>query len=111
MVESLDGHVEDQGTPDVVLMDIEGWEYEVLPASPGLLSTRPVIVLEVHTESGWIDGEVNRPEGGVESVSSPGKVDPEELMELLESNGYETTEIARRRRTNYHVVAVPSERT
>lgn len=76
---------------DVVLMDIEGWEYEALHFSPQLIDSRPTFVIELHdTEKLYMD----EPD-----------VKPADTIKLLEENGYSIQVLSERTEGNYHVIA------
>jgi len=107
LVESLDPYLASHGTPDLVLLDIEGWEYEVLDASPEFLESRPIIIVELHKESGWQDGEVVNPKGETETVPQP-NIDSEGVEELLREHEYQLETLHMRRETNYHILATPN---
>lgn len=47
-VQSLDDYLNNFDNPDVILVDIEGWEYEVLPSSPQLLLSECIWIVELH---------------------------------------------------------------
>ncbi len=75
---SLDDYVDQFGTPNVVLMDIDGWEYEVLPSSEELLNTDCTWIIELHH-----DVDVQAAEGR----------SPEEIEDLFQDYGYNVTRI------------------
>jgi len=106
LVQSLDPYLEEYGVPDLVLLDIEGWEFEVLSDSPAFLEAKSTIVVEIHEESGWAEGEVVNPRGGTETVPQP-DLNPEGVKRLLEESGYRLIDIRKRRETNYHLLAIP----
>lgn len=108
LVKSLDPYLEEYGTPDLVLLDIEGWEFEVLNNSPTFLDAQPAIVVEVHEESGWSKGKVVNPRGNTETVAQP-DLNPEGVKRLLRESGYKLERIQSRRETNYHLLATPQE--
>jgi hypothetical protein len=108
LVKSLDPYLEEYGTPDLVLLDIEGWEFEVLNNSPTFLDAQPVIIVEVHEESGWSKGKVVNPRGNTETVAQP-DLSPEGVKRLLRESGYKLERIQSRRETNYHLLATPPE--
>jgi hypothetical protein len=47
-VDSLDSYLDEFGYPDVVLIDIDGWEYDVIPNSPKLLDHGCKWIVEIH---------------------------------------------------------------
>lgn len=76
--------------PDVVLLDVVGWEVEVLQRSPELLRSGPLWIVEIH-------------EPGVQGVERG--IDPEEVYNIFEQHGYEVGELSRRKPGNFHIVA------
>lgn len=79
--------------PDLVLMDIDGWELKALRSCDQLLEEiRPTWIVEIH-----------EPE---KSEQIHQETDPEEVERLLRENGYELEEICRRV-WDYHVLAIP----
>lgn len=72
-VDSLDDYLPEHSYPDVVLMDIDGWEYDVLPMSTELLAAGPVWIVEVHHD---VD------------VPPARRSDPEDVTALFERHGY-----------------------
>lgn len=79
--------------PDLVLIDIEGCEYEALRDATKLIEYRPIMVIEIHENPSSAPGD---PE-----------INPDGLFELLEDAGYNISRIQARDETNYHVVAKP----
>jgi predicted O-methyltransferase YrrM len=96
-VESLDNYKKDIGIPDVVLMDIDAWEYNVLSNSEEMLKQNIVWIIEIHKE----------PMG----VSPPpsNKVKPKEVENLFIRHNYQVERIAERKRDDdvytYHIMA------
>jgi hypothetical protein len=85
--------LDDYPKPDIVLIDIEGWEYEALRNAPELIEHRPTMVIEIH-----------------ESPSStPGnpEINPEGIYEILRDARYTISRIRERDESNYHIVAKP----
>jgi precorrin-6B methylase 2 len=83
--------LDDYQEPDLVLMDIEGWEYAALNSSPQLIEHSPTFVIELHdTEQLYM----NEPD-----------VKPNETVELLEEHGYSVEKISERSSGNYHILA------
>lgn len=72
-VDSLDEYVDDFGHPDIVLVDIDGWEYDVLPNSTGLLDHGCCWIVELHHD-----------------VDAPPAQDsdPEDIERMFEERGY-----------------------
>lgn len=106
--DTLDHYLDALGRPDVILMDIEGWEYDVLRSAPELLDAKPVMVIELHSPgTGWGGSHesyhVDRPDRSI----SPEDIDPDGVIELLVNEGYSVSEVYRRRRSNWHIVATP----
>lgn len=107
-VQSLDDYLDEFDRPDVCLIDIEGWEYDVLSRSTELLSTGVTLLVELHgPESGFASGQHINTFGEVESVPKPERVDPGGVEELLRDNGYIVETLYRRRESNWHVLATP----
>jgi precorrin-6B methylase 2 len=96
-VESLDNYKEDIGIPDVVLMDIDGWEYNVLSDSEEMLKQDIVWIIEVHKEPMGI------------SPPSRDQVRPTDVENLFIRHDYQVDRIAERERDGdvyaYHIVA------
>lgn len=72
-VASLDDYVDEFGYPDLVLIDIDGWEYDVIPSSPRLLDHGCTWIVELHHD-----------------VDAPPAQDsvPEDIENLFEEHGY-----------------------
>lgn len=85
-VESLDNYLDTYGVPDVVLIDIDGWEYDVIPASPELLSTGCTWIVELHHD--------------IEVPPAQGR-ETSEIEELFRQNGYEVERIQERGSLNW----------
>lgn len=85
-VDSLDNYIEDYGVPNVIFVDIDGWEYEVIPASKELLSADCIWIVELHHN-------VDVP---------PGKnKNPGDIEELFKQYGYEVERIYERGSRNW----------
>lgn len=105
---SLDDLCATYPTPDLILMDIEGWEHDVLQESNAIWRTAPTLIIEVHDESGWIDGHVTTPTGQQEDRPSPEKYGKAHVERLLRDFGYTVTVIGQRRPSNCHILATPN---
>lgn len=81
--------------PDVVLMDIEGWELTTLQSSTSLLKEQPVWIIEIHEPRSHND---YRDENN-----------PDKIQQLFQNYGYQTQRIYQRRPENYHLLAEPLE--
>ena len=79
--------------PDVVLMDIEGWELTALEQAKAVLQHDAVWIVEVHTPA--MLGE-DAPDN-----------DPDEIRNLFEEFDYYVKKINEGRGDNYHLLAVP----
>lgn len=79
--------------PNVILMDIEGWEYEVLQNLWSVLEAKPVLVIEIHERADYAPG-------------SP-EINPNGVYSILDNYGYEITEISERTEYNWHILATP----
>lgn len=96
-VTAIDGAVGDDivldnyPSPDVVKMDIEGWEYEAIKGARETLSAGPTWIVEVHEPEITSDGIPARPGERMES--------------LFQEHGYNVTYLKERSATNYHIVA------
>lgn len=102
-VDCLDDHLSEFGTPDVVLVDIDGGEYDVLPASERLLESGCVWIVELHHDAPAVsEGE-----------------QPAAIEEMFRKNGYRVERIREHyqrdhfdRRTKelntHHIVAEPT---
>lgn len=78
-------------TPNVVKIDIEGWEYEALKGATETLSAGPTWIVEIH------EPELN----SNTTFAKPG----EQVVSLFRENGYETTYLEERSKNNYYIVA------
>ncbi|SDG38199.1 FkbM family methyltransferase [Halorientalis regularis] len=103
-VDSLDDYLDD-GQPDIILMDIDGWEHEVITSSPDTIAAEPIWLIELHTDQPDVPDE---------------KLNPHEVVEHLQNHGYETEEFAHRGSYDpfgrerddlnaWHVLATPTE--
>jgi hypothetical protein len=72
-VASLDDYVNEFGYPDVVLIDTDGWEYDVIPSSPHLLDYGCTWIVELHHD--------------VDAPPAQNRA-PEEIEELFKKYGY-----------------------
>lgn len=81
----------DYEPPNIALIDIEGWEYEMLSNTPTILENNTTFVIEVHENSSYTVGD---PE-----------INPEGVIKLLRENGYKINQIANRGDENYHIIA------
>jgi hypothetical protein len=79
-VESLDAYLDD-GIPDIILMDIDGWEYNVVSNSLETLQERPIWLIELHTDPTGVPDEAVR---------------PHDVVQLLNNHGYHTEEFGER---------------
>lgn len=97
-VESLDDYSSRYCPPDVLLMDIDGGEFDVIPNSPNVLESGCTWIVEVHHDHG----------------------NPQELESLFKAYGYELNQISQRqKRTHFgreldeinvhHILAVGDE--
>jgi len=97
-VEDFDSQIEKRGVPDVVVMDIDGWEYDVLRNSPNALDAEITWIVEIHEEQMG----TNPPD--------PELIKPDATVDLFREHGYDMTRIDERERSGetyaYHVVAV-----
>ncbi|WP_336361354.1 FkbM family methyltransferase [Haladaptatus sp. ZSTT2] len=78
-------------TPDVVKMDIEGWEYKALVTAPNLLRAKPTLIIELHSPD--------------VSLAGSHSAEISEIYTLLEEYGYDITELDKRGDNNYHILA------
>jgi len=77
--------------PDLIKMDIEGWEYQALLSGKEFLEqNRPVLVIEYHSP---------------EAALAPDAVDKDTFYALLHDCGYEITELDKRSVNNFHIIA------
>ena len=76
--------------PDVVLIDIEGYEFELLNENKWLLNQDIIFIVEVHDE-GFIIREEWDPD-----------MDPEGVVELFKRNRYTVNELSHK-----HILATP----
>lgn len=83
--------------PDLLLVDIEGWEYEALKNAPKLLESNAIIIIEVH-----VPGE------GPHQQKIHSENDVDGLLSLLENAGYDVFELYARAPWNYHIVGRPT---
>jgi hypothetical protein len=86
-----DVYLDEFSSPDVVLMDVEGWEYDILKSSPETIDAHPVWIIELH-DKGKTDPNVDTPE----------MVEPEKVKNLLSKNGYSISPIGN---TGKHIIA------
>lgn len=82
------------GAPDLVKVDIEGWEYVAIEALLGELPAEPVWIVEIHEPSRAAEAVPARPGSAV--------------VDLFESAGYSVSSLPRRSEEIYHVVAEPA---
>jgi len=85
-VVSLDEYTDTFQTPDVVLVDVDGWEYDILPSSPDLLASDTTWIVEVHHN---VDAE---PAQGSH---------PSEIEDLFRNYGYEVERIREHRQRDW----------
>lgn len=77
--------------PNLILMDIEGWEFAALKSAPYLLDEGPTLIVELHnTEDLYMD----EPDAK-----------PKHTVSLLEKYGYRITKLSQRKKGNYHIIA------
>lgn len=88
-----DVNLEKYERPDVILMDIEGWEYKTLKSVPNLLDTDLVWIVEIHDPRS--------------DDRYPDHNDPDKIVTMFEENGFTISEIYRRNSSNYHILAEP----
>lgn len=81
-------------TPDILLMDVEGFEYKILNENSWLLENSTTFIIEVHTEEGY-----------VQSAGETPNLNPEGVIEILKNNDYEISQIDNGK--NYHIKAKP----
>jgi hypothetical protein len=77
--------------PDIALVDIEGWEYEMFAQYPELLDGSTTWIIEIHEDSSYTVGEPT--------------IDPAGVLKMLENAGYVIEEVDSRMDTNYHILA------
>lgn len=82
--------------PDLVLIDAEGWEYEILESAPETLAAEPTWLVEVHRTETLLGG-----------VAKPPELDPDGVIELFEENGYDVDAVEERENRD-HVIATPT---
>lgn len=85
--------VDDYPTPDVVKMDIEGWEYEVIKNASETVGARPTWIIELHHPDRALDSAPAHP--------------PEDVTGHLEAEGYDIERLDKRENVNYHIIARP----
>jgi hypothetical protein len=78
---------------DIVVMDVEGWEYQILSDSPKTVGTVETWIIEVHKKG----GDPNAPE--------PPRIDTAGVFDILESAGYSTEILEQDSEDRYHVLA------
>lgn len=88
-----DVHLDEFESPDLVLMDIEGWELTTLRNAEKTLAAKPTWVIEIHEPS--MLGPDTPPN------------DPGEIRSILETNGYTVSKLNPRSSENYHIIAEP----
>lgn len=87
--------LEQYPVPDLILMDVEGWEYEILKYEEILIESEPTFIIEIHTS---------------EEVMTPGNptVAPKSVTAYLEDAGYLVSELSQREsQGQYHVLVEP----
>lgn len=100
-VESLDDYLS-ESVPDVILMDVDGWEYTIMSRSPETIDANPIWIVELH-DSPPVDDDI---------------VKPREVEKILSEAGYEISVINERgsftrfgreqdNLNNWHILAVP----
>jgi precorrin-6B methylase 2 len=100
-VSSLDDYLDKYPLPDVVLMDIEGGEYEVIPSSSALLKNGCIWIIEVHHNAESQDCSVD----DIKSVFDDHGYDIETIREHYEQDwrGNRASDSL----TTQHIVAYP----
>lgn len=91
-----DVHLDEFDPPDLVVIDAEGWEYEILESAPETLDADPTWLVEVH-----------RTETLLRNVAKPPDLDPDGVLELFEEYGYDVGAIEENEDRD-HVIATPS---
>lgn len=81
-------------TPDIVLMDVEGFEYEILKHNSWLLENSTTFIIEVHTQEGHVHHTEEKPH-----------LNPSGVKEILKNHAYEISQIDEGK--NYHIKASP----
>jgi hypothetical protein len=79
--------------PDVVLMDVEGFEYEILSGNEYILDMNTTFIIEIHSN------EAYTPEG-----TNP-DVNPDGVISILEKHDYSISKLDDG--SNYHILASP----
>lgn len=97
-VKSLDDYVSKYGTPDVILMDVDGWEHSILSNTKNVLNSKPTLIIEVH-----IDPTADHAPDSL-------KVKPDKTVDILKEQGYDVDIFDESRRANgtlykYHIIA------
>jgi precorrin-6B methylase 2 len=88
-VDVIEGYVgqdvslDDFDPPDLILMDTEGWEYEILRDSKETLRAGPTWVIELHEHGEATDAE----------TILPNEVNPEGVLQMFEEAGYQVRTI------------------
>jgi hypothetical protein len=91
---TLDDIVSNYSYPDVVVMDIEGWELKALQNSDTLVNSDVTLIIEVH----------RRPLPGTQPPNfSPNN--EKKVRDLLTKQGYNISFIEDKEMDNYHIVA------
>ncbi|MCS3628938.1 hypothetical protein GGP53_002817 [Salinibacter ruber] len=86
-VDVIEGYVgqdvslDDFAPPDLILMDTEGWEYEILKDSEKTLRSGPTWVMELHEHGEATDAE----------TAPPKEVNPEGVLRIFEEAGYQVS--------------------
>lgn len=83
--------LEDYQVPDVVLMDIEGWEQHVLEKVTRPLQADTTWIIEMHDKT-VVEGEWTNPEA---------------VISRFEAHNYTTSKISERKSGNFHLLAEP----
>jgi hypothetical protein len=91
-VDSLDNYTDTFEYPDIILMDIDGWEYDVIPNSPGILEYGCTWIIELHHD---VD------------VPPAQNSTPEQIENLFKEHGYTVERV----REHYQMKNWRGERT
>lgn len=87
--------LDDFDPPDVILLDTEGWEYEILKTSPKILRSDPTWIVELHSTSKVTD----------DGSPLPPTLNPEGVIEMFNQHDYKVDTLVEHNEERRHIIA------